>query len=451
MWGAATAAYQIEGYNTHSDLWDWEVKYEQRSGAAANSYVLFDEDAELVKRLGMGVYRFSIEWARLEPRNNEWNAEAIEHYHEVLRSLRSRNIRPMVTLHHFTNPKWVYEIDPSPWENGEVVREFEEYVRLAAREYGSEVDMWIPFNEPNVYSFGAYGIGRFPPGQVGLLNPTERLLPVMQNMVEAHVQAYRMLHEVDTADADGDGVAAWVGVGQAVSAIEPADPDSAADRAAVDRYARFYVWLFPDAMARGNFDSDLRFDEAIERPDWAGSLDFLGLQYYSRLKVRAQEGLLDPLNLLPCASEGALTQIFGVLGCPAPDLPKTDMGWEIYPEGFYDVVRQAWERYALPVVVTENGIADQTGEKRAPFIVQHLAQLHRAIRDGADVRGYMHWSLLDNYEWGSFRPRFGLYSVDYENGFARELTAGGAVYGEIVGANGISSDLLNRFGSDDFR
>ncbi|MBI2891517.1 MAG: glycoside hydrolase family 1 protein [Nitrospirae bacterium] len=441
LWGAASSAHQIEGNNTNSDLWDWETRFEERSGLAANSYVLYDQDAELARTLNLDVYRFSIEWARVEPARDTWSDEAIAHYRDVLTSLIRRGIRPAVTLHHFTNPKWIYDIGPDPWESPEMVEEFEEYARRMAHEFGARVDLWMPWNEPNVYAVGAYGLGRFPPGRFGLLSPTEKLVPVvMRNVIEAHIRAYRAIHETDKIDADGDGAAALVGVAQSTMAVEPADPAQPDHVVAADRWARFWNWLFLDAVARGDFDEDLALDEDVDRPDWAGSLDFVGVNYYSRMKVLPQPGLMGPLAVLPCFSDdqvSAVAAVIGTLGCPEPTLEKTDTGWEIYPEGFRDVVLQAWRRYGLPIVVTENGIADAAGDKRASYTLRHLEALHQAMEEGADVRGYWYWSLIDNYEWGSFKPRFGLFRVEYENDFRRVLTPGGEVYAEVAESDSI--------------
>ncbi len=445
VWGAATAAHQIEGSNTLNDMWAWEQlgHTAEKSGMADDSWDLYATDSRLTAQAGLGAYRMSIEWSRLEPTQGAWDSAAEAHYRAVLDDLASHGIRPMVTLHHFTNPLWVD--DPNPghpaqvldsWRDPRTPQAFADFARRAAATFGDRVDLWVTINEPMPYTLGAYVAGKFPPGESNF-DLTQTVLPeIVPNLVAAHALAAQAIREADTIDADGDGIAAWVGIAQNVTPVDPAHPSDAGPAA---RWDAFYNHLFPGAAVTGNYDVNLTGQGEISHPEWVSSLDFIGVNYYTSVKV-ASAMAMDPVEGIPCigALQAAGFPLSG-FGCPDPTNPVDDNGNEQIPDGLRRAVLDIWQRYNLPIFITENGVATTDDAMREKHLVTHLKALHEAIAAGADVRGYFYWSLMDNYEWGSFAPKFGLNHVDYANDFARSPTA--AV--SIMQRTTKGSELLN--------
>jgi beta-glucosidase len=400
-------------------------------------------------------YRFSMEWARIEPTRDTISEEALVHYDQLLDGLLAANIRPNVTIHHFSGPVWAHDPRDAGCANGpsdtnlcgwsspdasELIAELAEHAGLLARRYGGKVDNWATINEPFNYILAGYGFGVFPPGQSFLLSDWDRLVATYRNFAEAHVAIYNAIKANDTIDADGDGIASSVGLTLSVIAWQPSrnnkpstDP---ADIAAAARMDYAYNVFFAKAVYEGGFDSDLdgTFDE--QRPDWQGKLDWLGLQYYFQGGVTARSQAIRQLGLTPCYPPID----FG--SCIRPEdnthwVPE--MRYAFWEPGLYDLLVAASRRWPdLPLLVSESGLATHEGQRRAEHVTRSLEQIHRAITSGADVRGYYHWSLTDNFEWAEgFGPRFGLYTVDYTT-YARTATAGATTLGEIAAARTIT-------------
>ncbi|MEZ4219767.1 MAG: family 1 glycosylhydrolase [Polyangiaceae bacterium] len=470
--GAASAATQIEDDNSNTD---WFVFTQPTSagglgkgkafvGDASKGYTMAEQDVQLLVDLGLDSYRFSIEWARVEPKRDEIDEAALDHYSRFIDALLAAGIRPIVTLHHFSNPRWIHDPSDADCQNGpsdtnlcgfghpqggpEVVAELEEHAKLLAERFGDRVDEWGTVNEPINYLLAAYGVGAFPPGKSTLLSLLDQFVPVVRDYASAHARMYHAIKAADTIDADGDGEGASVGMSLSVAQWVPAranepseDPE---DVAARDRLVYVFHYLWVDAMLTGRFDSDLDGTPDEDQPTWKGTLDFLGLQYYFRAGVTAANGLVPVLALTPCFSN------FDFGAC-VPPLDSSycvpAMGYEFWAPGLYEVLHAYSERYpALPLLVSESGIATEIGERRAENIVRSLEQIQRARREGVDVRGYYHWSLYDNFEWAEgFEPRFGLYQVDYSN-YARKPTLGVDVLRQITSERRIPSTLAKRHG-----
>ena len=393
LWGAATSAHQIEGGNDRNDWWDWEqlpgtIRGGARSGRACLGWERYAEDLDLLAALGLNAYRFSLEWSRIEPEPGHWDEASIAHYRAVLEACRARAITPMVTLHHFTNPRWFAAL--GGWEERANLPHFERFARLAGERYGDLVDWWVTVNEPEVYGFYGYASGIWPPG----VSDRSRALQVIANMLEGHALASRALRESDRADADGDGRATRIGAAKHWVLLDPKRPWWPLDRlAASAQYAVFNVAV-ARALAGGPIDLRIpgakpaRRDPGVMR----GSSDFLGVNYYTRWLVTLTGK--DPRS-------------------PRAGAPVNDLGWEVYPEGLERALAET-SPFGLPTVVTENGIADAADRLRPDFIRRSLVALDRARAEGVDVRGYFHWSLLDNFEWADGHAgRFGLYDVDF--------------------------------------
>jgi beta-glucosidase len=426
LWGSAISAHQVEGGNRWNDWWRFEeqgrVHGGERSGDACRHYQLFDSDFALAAADHHGALRLSIEWSRIQPEPGRTDDAAVLHYHEVLASLSRHGLRPLVTLHHFTNPLWI--ADRGGWESRETIDRFSDFVRFCAREYGREVDWWCTVNEPEVLAFRAYSEGVWPPAK----KDDSGALAVMANLLEAHGRAYAILKDEDRWDADGDGEAARVGFAKHCPQLEPLRRWSPLD---VLR-ARFEDDVFNRAVLEAPITGEIRLGipgaRGVRRKvqDLAGSLDYIGLNYYTRWMV--------------CAT-GPKVHV------ARPGARLTDLEWEIYAEGLERALLRVGA-LGRPVLVTEHGFADAADAFRPQALVEGLARMARAIARGVPVRGYFHWSLLDNFEWSDgFGPRFGLYGVDYtkpERPRARRASAG--LYARIVQANAITPDVAREAG-----
>jgi beta-glucosidase len=385
-WGAATAAHQIEGFNVHSDWWrseqDGLLPY--RSESACNSWTNWRDDIELLKAMHLNAYRLSVEWARIEPEPGRIDSDALNTYRQQLEALKRANIEPLVTLHHFTSPQWLADL--GGWSNPEVVGRFVTYARIVAERFSDLVRWWITINEPSILGLKAYIEGSWPPHRAQSLRGYSRL---MRNAVHAHARIRAILRSIRPDSMTSMAFAIWP--------MQPLRPWSPIDQA----MAYLGDWLWQGRVL-------LR---ALPALDW------IGVNYYSRT----------------------------IVGWPWPSRDnvgsgaRTDFGWEIYPEGLRTVLRRVG-RFGKPVVVTENGISDVDDDQRAAYIVDHVRQMHLALQDGVDLRGYMHWTLLDNFEWAEgFEQHFGLATRD------RQLRPSARVYETIARANGLPDEVLGTF------
>jgi beta-glucosidase len=400
--GTATASHQIEG-GLDNDWTDWErgshasgephVKHRQRSGLACDSWNRFDDDLALMKQLGANAYRMSVEWSRLEPSEGAWDEAAADRYLAWARRLREAGIEPMVTIHHFTLPRWV--ATQGGWMKDRTIDLLASFARRVGNKLGSAVDLWCTINEPNVLATMGYTKGIFPPG----LENTRTTAEVLARLLKAHARVAEALRESDTVDADGDGRATRIGLAHHVRIFQPATR-SPLDRLVTGFTDGFFNQSIIDAHVTGRVQLAIpgvvHIDEEV--PGLRGSYDYLGINYYGRDHVRAD--LRDPSLSRQFVPEGR---------------PVSDLGWDIHPEGMYQVL-QRYGALGLPIYVTENGMADASGARRPEFLRQHFDALVRAAREGVDVRGYFHWSLLDNFEWAEgYDARFGLFRVDFEH------------------------------------
>lgn len=468
--GASTAATQIEDQNPDTDWYVWTQPEPDGLGEgtfvgdAVQGYTRALDDVDLIEEVNLDSYRFSIEWARVEPVRDQVSEEALAHYDALVDELIGRGIEPMITLHHFSNPLWVDDprIGGCPdgvtadylcgwhYEDGapEIIAELGEHARMLGERYGDRVDDWATVNEPVNYLIASYGVGFFPPGRSVFLTDFPRFMQVMSAYISAHVAMYEGLKAGDTVDADGDGVAASVGFTLSVAEWVPArenDPsEEPEDIAARDRVKNAYHYVFVESLRQGRFDADLDGTYEEDHPDWQGKLDWLGVQYYSRLSVSADRAILPGVDAMVCFGG------FDLGSCLFPEdetkwIP--DMGYEYYEPGVYNVLMDFSERWPdLPLTVTESGLATHVGKRRAEHIVRSLEQIMRAVDEGADVRGYYHWSLTDNFEWAEgYEPRFGLYTVDYTT-YERTATEGATVLGQIAGARMLTTEQREEYG-----
>lgn len=370
LWGASTAAHQIEGNNIASDWWVLEHSGEEAisepSGDAADSFHRYPQDIALLRELGLGAYRFSFEWARIEPEQGFVSRAMLQHYRRMVDVTIEAGLVPVVTLHHFTNPRWF--TDRGGWLAPGAVDAFARYVETVAPLL-HDVPWVVTINEPNMV---ALMLGMREAVQSGITaRPSARATDVL---IAAHARARTILQPLT-------GATGWSVANQAYHAMPGCEEETAAYR-----HPREDVFL---EAARGD--------------------DFVGVQAYLRTFI-GKEG-------------------------PVPvrdDVERTLTGWEYFPGALGIAVRHtAAVTGGTPILVTENGIATADDARRIDYTHDALVGVHDAMADGVDVRGYLHWSALDNYEWGSYRPTFGLIGWDPQT-FERSVKLSGRWLGSIA-------------------
>ena len=426
-WGAGLSAHQAEGGNRANDWWRFErepgkITDGTVSGDACRHYELFDEDFARAGADGHNAHRLSLEWSRIEPERGRIEASAVAHYHEVFASLARHRLTPVVTLHHFTIPLWI--ADAGGWENRVTIDRFCDFVRLCAREFGGEVDWWCTINEPEVLAFRAYSEGLWPPAK----RDDSAALAVMAHLLEAHGRAAVILREEDRTDADRDGHATRIGFAKHFVELQPARPWFLLDRLR----AHLENAVFNDAVMKslgGEIALSIPGARPVRRrvPELKGSSDWFGLNYYTRWQVRMFAA--DP-------------------HVARPGTERTDLGWEIHPRGLEAAAIRCASRTGLPVLVTEHGFADATDAFRPRALVESLLHLGHAAEQGVPLLGYLHWSLLDNFEWADgYRGRFGLYRVDFgAPARTRVRTRSADLYARIARANAVTGDVAGEAG-----
>jgi len=402
LWGASTSSHQVEG-NNHNDWSEWEkvnaerlakeseskfgqlsswpyIKEEAQrsesyiSGIACDHYNRFREDFDIAQQLGHNAHRFSIEWSRIEPEEGKFNNEEIEHYREVIKALRDRGLEPFVTLWHWTLPLWMRD----KW--GVISKEFpiffERYVRYTVGKLKEEVTFWMTLNEPASVIGAAYKSGAWPPQKKSIV----LALRAFRVLADAHCRAYRAIHAINHNAQVGCGPGLWY--------VEPQRAGYLLDRFAAS-FCRFFA------------------NHYFFRLTGTEVHDYIGVQQYRYFKVMFPHTMRSPAA------------------------PVSDMGWELIPEGTFKILMEM-KRYNKPMYITEHGLADGDDSRRAWFITETLKNIKKAMEAGADVRGYLHWSLLDNFEWDKgFWPRFGLVAVDRKT-LERKIRPSALEYKKII-------------------
>jgi beta-glucosidase len=398
LWGTSSAAHQVEGDNRNNDWWEWEqepghIANGDRSGIACDSYHRYREDIALLREMRQNAHRMSVEWSRIQPGEGEFDARQLRHYRDVLGEMREQGVAPMVTLHHFSSPLWF--VRKGGWTAHGSPRVFMRFVERVADELGDLVSLWCTINEPSIYAAQGWIQGEFPPGRHGDLAGQYR---VTANMRRAHELAYAALKR-HTPDVP-------VGLSHHKFLFLPAT------RTRRDRLAAAAAQLVTDRwpVGRGALGKIV-----------AATSDFIGIAHYW-----AQM----------CAFDPSRPQDQFVRRFNPPGEPVTDMGWASNPAWMRQVLGEL-KAYGKPVYVTENGIATADDAVREAYLPGVLASVHGAIEDGVDVRGYFHWTNLDNFEWArGYAPKFGLVAVDRRT-LDRTIKPSGRLYGRIAAANAL--------------
>lgn len=400
LWGAATSSYQVEGGNVHCDWWAWEKKTGKvQSANACEHFIRFEQDFDLARDLNHNAHRMSVEWSRIEPVEGQFDQAVIEHYIKVVSALRVRGIEPIVTLHHFTNPAWVSE--SGGWTDRRSIQRFGRFCAVIIPALAPYVRYWITINEPTIYFSHSFMFGVWPPQAKSLW----KAKAVRDHMVDAHIKVYRFIHDhYQQAQLPKPQVS----ISQHVSAIVACSPTKR-NQWAVKLRDRIFNFDILDALHQAN------------------TLDFIGLNYYSRHLVDVTSWWIGNMLAQTCEHNHL-------------PLDKNSLGWDIFPEGLYLVLKKLDQRYSLPVFITENGICTGDDGQRVKFIKDHINSVHRAMKEGVAVQGYLYWSLLDNFEWDKgFTPRFGLIDVNYTTQ-ERTVRASARVYATICKSGEINDE-----------
>jgi beta-glucosidase len=418
--GCASAAHQVEGGNRN----DW-TRFEREpgrivdgsiSGIACDHWHRWPQDLEDLAAIGHNAHRFSMEWSRIEPEPGRLDAAALDHYVEVARRCAELGMEPMVTLHHFTLPLWLAE------RGGVLAAEAPaRFARLAAtcaRALAGRVRWWITVNEPAILATLGYLLGEWPPGRHSLRGS----FAALRALVAMHAAAAFALRE----EARRQGVEVRVSIAHHYRGMRPERPERRLDRAA----AAVPDWVlnrwFLLACRDGRLRPPVGWGQRVTGA--AGSLDWLGVNYYTDDLVTLDRR--EPRRLF-------------IRQRPDPALPRSTYGWSIDAGGLRRALVRLWATERLPIVVTENGVADLDDELRPAYLVDHLAAVVDAVAAGVDVRGYLHWTALDNFEWAQgYSQRFGLFRVDRDT-LARHPKPSVAVFARICRAGGIPDGVLD--------
>ncbi|HSX18268.1 MAG TPA: glycoside hydrolase family 1 protein [Candidatus Saccharimonadales bacterium] len=395
LWGASTSAHQVEGGN-HNQWTVWELENATRlakdaeellkwrwqapvwdevkkqaespdnyvSGEGVDHYRRYPKDFDLVKKLNLNALRFTIEWSRIEPEEGQWNQEAIDHYKQYIVELKKRDIEPILNIWHFSLPIWFAARGGFKYRKN--LKYFKRFVHLVATELTPHVNYVITLNEPNIYASYSYLLGLWPPEEKNFISASR----VYWNMIQAHKQTYYILKM--------EKPSLQIGLAQQLANIQAKDPHNISDE--LSTKIMRYVWNW-------SFLHFIRNEQ-----------DFIGVNYYFTDYYQSWFKREDP------------------------KVPVNDLGWYMEPEGLFPLLLRAWAHYNKPILVTENGVADMHDEYRRWWLEETVVAMERAISEGVEIKGYFHWSLLDNFEWAQgWWPKFGLVAVDRKHGMRRTI------------------------------
>jgi beta-glucosidase len=415
LWGTATAAYQIEGGfdqdGKGESIWDrfvrkpGRIKNGDTGEVACDHYHRWAEDLSLMQELGVNAYRFSLSWPRIFPTGyGRPNRRGVDFYRRLVEGLRERGITPLITLYHWDLPQALQ--DKGGWPNRDTVYYFRDYAGYMFEEFKDLVPLWITHNEPFVASFFGYGTGENAPG----VHSLPKIFQSAHHFLLSHGEAVKAFRQIM---GEGKG---QIGLANFLWRHEPVS-NKPRDQKAAKRAEGLISRWYRDPVFTGSYPRDVwtwikrRFAAPKMKSDdlaiISQPIDFLGVNYYSRNLYKANA--LNPVTGFTHVKRGPLSQ--------------TDMGWEVYPEGLYLLLKELSEKYHVPLYITENGAAypdrlvdgEVRDVERCSYLRQHIIQAHRGIQDGVDLRGYFVWSLLDNFEWAhGYSKRFGLFYVDYQ-------------------------------------
>ncbi len=402
FWGASTASHQVEG-GAHNQWSVWELGVAKQqaetahqrlswlpgwrdikdqaetpdnyvSGAGVEHYKRYKEDFKLLKDLNLNSFRFGIEWARIEPKEGEWDEKEIEHYRNYIAELRKQKIEPFLNIWHWTLPVWFAE--KGGFKNRANLKYFDRFVEKVGQEFCDDITYVITINEPNVYASFSYFSGEWPPQEKSIIST----IKVYFNLIAAHKRAYRILKKQRPS--------LMIGIAQQLANIQAKRPHNLGDEMTTKWMRFMWNWWFLNRIKRQQ--------------------DFVGFNYY-------------------------FSDYYRWFKRDNPKVPLNDLGWYMEPEGLYPLLLRAWAHYRKPIIVTENGLADTGDQFRTWWLEETIVAMERALSEGVDLRGYFHWSLLDNFEWAyGWWPKFGLVEVDREHNMKRTIRPSGHKFAKYV-------------------
>ena len=391
FWGASTASHQVEGNNYNQwTVWEHAVAKDQSqvahrrlghlpvwknikkqaenpknyiSGKGVDHYKRHKEDFKLAKQLNLNAFRFGISWARIEPKEGVWDDDEIQHYRDYIAELRKNGLEPFLNLWHWTVPVWF--ANKGGFKKRANIKYFQRFAQKIAKELGGDISYLITLNEPNVYAVVSYYAGEWPPQEKSLSST----IKVYRNLVRAHKKSYKAFKEQNPK--------IMVGVAAQLANIQAKRPHNIIDSTITKIMRYVWNWWFLNRINKYQ--------------------DFVGFNYY-------------------------FTDYYRNFSRDNPEVPKNDLGWYMEPEGLYPLLLRVWTHYKKPIIVTENGVADADDQYRQWWLEETIVAMEKALSEGVDLRGYMHWSLLDNFEWAyGWWPKFGLIEVDRKNDMKRTI------------------------------
>lgn len=410
LMGAASAATQIEGGDLGHNWNDWYNRGKINDGTnpmrSTDHYSRWKEDADLMASMGLKIYRFGIEWARICPSEERIDEAAIAHYREEINYLREKGISLLLTIHHFTNPMWFEQ--KGGFTKAENLKYYMELVKLVIRSFGNLVSEYITINEPNVYATNSYYFGSWPPGEKSF----RQAVAVMSNMAVCHIEAYKLIHKMRREMGYQD---TKVSFANHLRVFEPANSRNMWHQLCAKLLERFFQDAVSEAMCLGKFIWPLKTPTPLEQGEYC---DFIAINYYTRTTA---SGFDDGVR------EGS---------------PKNDLGWEIYPEGIIWCSKKMYKLLKRPIYITENGTCDIKDNFRCRYIYDHLKEVSES---DLPFERYYHWCFCDNFEWiEGESARFGLVHVDYESQ-KRTIKKSGNFYSDIIKAEGVTDEIFDKY------
>lgn len=407
--GVASASTQIEGGHVNSN-WNWfsdqnNIKDLSDVARANNHYELYAKDLKLMAQMGIKDYRFSIEWARIQPEENSFNSDALVHYRDMILEMKKLNIQPILTFYHFSHPMW-FETKGA-WTKKENIIDFLKFISKCLEVFGDLVEEYITINEPNVYAVNGHLFGIWPPANKSL----KQTLDVMSVFALAHIKAYELIHTIRESRRYTNTKVSF--------AHHVRDFTSKTNCLIDQTTTKVFKSLFQDKLTKAMFLGDFEFPLINYGKVKPGKyIDFIAVNYYTRSAIsNFKEGFMD-------------------------DTYKNDLGWEIYPQGMIKVIKELYNVLNLPIYITENGTCDNNDYFRNRYLYDHLKVI---AESSLPIERYYHWCFVDNFEWlEGESARFGLVHNDYHTQ-QRTIKHSGYFYTQIINEKGISDQMYEDY------
>ncbi len=418
--GTATAATQIEGGDKNNSWYDWaNIPGHIADGTsplrAADHFNRVKPDTDLMSKMGMQIYRLGVEWSRIEPSQGKFNKSAIEHYKKEIKLLLDKGIKPLVTLHHFTNPTWFENMGAFTHSDSPTI--FLNFIRYTVENLSDLVSDWVTINEPNVYAVSGYIFGTWPPGKKA---DFASLSKVYTNLSACHIATYKEIHRI-RKEKGFDEKSTFVSFANHMRVFKPQSKWNPLHIVS----SAFMRYGFQDAITKAMMTGKPawpvnKLPESVDGVNIGKGrfYDFIGLNYYTR-------------DAIVTGKQSVFV-----------NAPINDLGWEIYPQGIVEISEELYEKYDAPIWVTENGTCDNSDSFRSKYIYEHLKVISESK---LPFERYYHWSFMDNFEWAEGEePRFGLVHIDYETQ-KRTVNKSGAFYSEIIKEQGVTEKMYEKY------